>query len=134
MTSGSGIQEGGRRDGSRNRRLDSPPHSVTSLVTLSDPRAARSGPHGRGPAGDEGRLTQPAQVVNKELSLCKVQDVEQAGVVQESLLDPQGSPEAEERMGHIPEPLTPNNYSAEMWSGSEEGSYLRLIDLCITQL
>jgi hypothetical protein len=27
-----------------------------------------------------------------------------------------------------------NNYLAEMWSGSEEGSYLRLIDCCITQL
>jgi len=27
-----------------------------------------------------------------------------------------------------------NNYFAEMWSGSEEGSYLRLIDFCITQL
>jgi len=27
-----------------------------------------------------------------------------------------------------------NNYFAEMWSGSEEGSYLRLTDLCITQL
>ena len=27
-----------------------------------------------------------------------------------------------------------NNYSAEMWSGSDEGSYLRLIDCCITQL
>ena len=26
------------------------------------------------------------------------------------------------------------NYSAEMWSGSEEGSYLRLIDLCIPDL
>ena len=27
-----------------------------------------------------------------------------------------------------------NNYFAEMRSGSKEGSYLRLIDLCITQL
>jgi len=27
-----------------------------------------------------------------------------------------------------------NNYFAEMRSGSEEGPYLRLIDLCITQL
>ena len=27
-----------------------------------------------------------------------------------------------------------NNYFAEMGSGSEEGSYLRLIDLCITSL
>jgi len=27
-----------------------------------------------------------------------------------------------------------NNYLAEMCSGAEEGSYLRLIDLCITQL
>jgi len=27
-----------------------------------------------------------------------------------------------------------NNYFIEMCSGSEEGSYLRLIDLCITQL
>jgi len=27
-----------------------------------------------------------------------------------------------------------NNYFAEMWISSEEGSYLRLIDLCITQL
>jgi len=27
-----------------------------------------------------------------------------------------------------------NNYFADMSSGSEEGSYLRLIDLCITQL
>jgi len=27
-----------------------------------------------------------------------------------------------------------NNYFAEMCSGSEEGSYLRLIDFCITQL
>ena len=27
-----------------------------------------------------------------------------------------------------------NNCLAEMWSGSEEGSYLRLIDGCITQL
>jgi len=27
-----------------------------------------------------------------------------------------------------------NNYFTEMCSGSEEGSYLRLIDLCITQL
>ena len=27
-----------------------------------------------------------------------------------------------------------NNCSAEMWSGSEEGSYLKLIDCCITQL
>ena len=27
-----------------------------------------------------------------------------------------------------------NNYFAEMCSGSEEGSYLRLIDLCFTQL
>ena len=27
-----------------------------------------------------------------------------------------------------------HNYFAEMCSGSEEGSYLRLIDLCITQL
>ena len=26
------------------------------------------------------------------------------------------------------------NCSAEMWSGSEEGSYVRLIDCCITQL
>ena len=26
------------------------------------------------------------------------------------------------------------NYLAEMWSGSEEGSYLRLIDCCIPQL
>jgi len=26
-----------------------------------------------------------------------------------------------------------NNYFVEMRSGSEEGSYLRLIDLCITQ-
>jgi len=25
-------------------------------------------------------------------------------------------------------------YFTEMWSGSEAGSYLRLIDLCITQL
>ena len=25
-----------------------------------------------------------------------------------------------------------NNYSAEMWSGSEEGSYLRLLDCRIT--
>ena len=31
-------------------------------------------------------------------------------------------------------PLPKNNYFAEMCSGSEEGSYLRLIDLCITQL
>ena len=29
---------------------------------------------------------------------------------------------------------TKNNCSAEMWSGSEEGSYLRLIDCGITQL
>ena len=27
-----------------------------------------------------------------------------------------------------------NNYCTEMCSGSEAGSYLRLIDLCITQL
>jgi len=27
-----------------------------------------------------------------------------------------------------------NTYLTEMWSGSEEGSYLRLIDFCITQL
>jgi hypothetical protein len=27
-----------------------------------------------------------------------------------------------------------NNCSAEMWSGSEEGSYLRPIDCCITHL
>ena len=27
-----------------------------------------------------------------------------------------------------------NNWSAEMWSGSEEGSYSRLTDCCITQL
>ena len=27
-----------------------------------------------------------------------------------------------------------NNYFTEMCSGSKEGSYLRLIDLCITQL
>ena len=27
-----------------------------------------------------------------------------------------------------------NNYYTEMCSGSEEGSYLRLIDFCITQL
>ena len=27
-----------------------------------------------------------------------------------------------------------NNYFTEMCSGSEEGSYLRLIDFCITQL
>ena len=27
-----------------------------------------------------------------------------------------------------------NNYAAEMWSGSEEGSYLRLIHCCITAL
>ena len=27
-----------------------------------------------------------------------------------------------------------NNYFAEVCSGSETGSYLRLIDLCITQL
>ena len=27
-----------------------------------------------------------------------------------------------------------NNHLAEIWSGSEEGSYLRLIDCCITQL
>ena len=27
-----------------------------------------------------------------------------------------------------------NNCSAEMWSGSDEGSYLRFIDFCITQL
>jgi len=27
-----------------------------------------------------------------------------------------------------------NNYFTEMCSGSEEGSYLRLIDVCITQL
>ena len=27
-----------------------------------------------------------------------------------------------------------NNYFAEMRSGSEEGSYLRLVELCITQL
>jgi len=27
-----------------------------------------------------------------------------------------------------------NNCLAEMWSSSEEGSYLRLIDCCITQL
>ena len=27
-----------------------------------------------------------------------------------------------------------NNYLAEMWSGSEEGSYVRLKDCCITQL
>ena len=33
-----------------------------------------------------------------------------------------------------PPPQFKNNFSAEMWSGSEEGSYLRLIDGCITQL
>ena len=27
-----------------------------------------------------------------------------------------------------------NKYSAEMWSGSAKGAYLRLIDCCITQL
>jgi len=27
-----------------------------------------------------------------------------------------------------------NNHLAEMWSGSEESSYLRLIDFCIIQL
>jgi hypothetical protein len=27
-----------------------------------------------------------------------------------------------------------NNYFAEMCSGSEEGSYLRLVDFCITEL
>ena len=27
-----------------------------------------------------------------------------------------------------------NNYFAEMCSGSEEGSYFRLIDCCVTQL
>jgi hypothetical protein len=27
-----------------------------------------------------------------------------------------------------------NNCSAEMWSGSEEGSYLRIIDCCLSQL
>ena len=27
-----------------------------------------------------------------------------------------------------------DNYFAEMWSSSEEGSYVRLIDFCITQL
>ena len=27
-----------------------------------------------------------------------------------------------------------NDHLAEMWSGSEEGSYLRLIDCCITQV
>ena len=27
-----------------------------------------------------------------------------------------------------------NNFFAEMWSGSEEGPYSRLIDCCITQL
>ena len=27
-----------------------------------------------------------------------------------------------------------NNYFAEMWNGSQEGSYLWLIDWCITQL
>jgi len=27
-----------------------------------------------------------------------------------------------------------NNCVAQIWSGSEEGSYLRLIDCCITQL
>jgi len=31
-------------------------------------------------------------------------------------------------------PRTPPDYFAEMRSGSEEGSYLRLIDFCITQL
>ena len=30
--------------------------------------------------------------------------------------------------------MVQNNYSAEMWSGSEEGSYSRRIDYCITQL
>ena len=30
--------------------------------------------------------------------------------------------------------LNNNNCSAEMWSGSEEGSCLRLVDCCITQL
>ena len=30
--------------------------------------------------------------------------------------------------------LSRNNYFTEMCSGSEAGSYLRLIDVCITQL
>jgi len=30
--------------------------------------------------------------------------------------------------------LGENNYSTQMCSGSEEGSYARLIDFCITQL
>ena len=31
-------------------------------------------------------------------------------------------------------PRFKNNYFAEMCSGSEEGSYLRLIDVCITRI
>ena len=39
-------------------------------------------------------------------------------------------------IGHTTISLTchQNNYFTEMCSGSEEGSYLRLIDFCITQL
>jgi hypothetical protein len=33
----------------------------------------------------------------------------------------------------LPPPTGKDNYLAEMWSGSEEGSYLRLRDFCITQ-
>jgi len=36
--------------------------------------------------------------------------------------------------GHLPSSQFKNNYLAELCSGSEAGSYLRLIDGCITQL
>ena len=45
--------------------------------------------------------------------------------------------EIEGALVHHPDLLTSqfeNNYFTEMCSGSEEGSYLRLIDFCITQL
>jgi len=38
----------------------------------------------------------------------------------------------EGRVHHVNE--VPNNYFTEICSGSEAGSYLRLIDFCITQL
>ena len=34
----------------------------------------------------------------------------------------------------VPHEQFKNNYFAEMWIGSEAGSYLRRIDLCIIQL
>ena len=49
------------------------------------------------------------------------------------------TPDGKEAGGRIQVHPTPpsqfkNKYSAEMWSGSEEGSHLRLIEFCITEL